>query len=513
MFKLGVATFLTLLSTQVLVTSAQFPDLLFTCPAWGCSSRGTFALPTPVPESRPQVRWNWTEDLVVYGNPDFQSRGCSSSLTTVACPTSQGYITLDVKTGRQRLSDKKGNNPYLPIVDYYGNILQSDDEKLTFVTGKGSVESKTVLTQYKPQYGPVISYQHTVLLTSSNTSTPQINTFGELGSKFASTSLKDKVNNVSGTFVACGHPLIDFERAYVITRFIPDSSTDFRANKADGMHRLYTIDLSGNQTDNVIAWHFDLPGLSGEMYNRKTYSNKNHEKLTDGYSESFLAFFNKTIYINYAKVPMSNLKNTPIHDPTPSILCAIQDLGNQPKLIYKTMSKYGPISLYSITDSWTNITATGSRTIWVKDMSRSVDIAGYSAATGTQAAVVKFNDIPGLENLGQITSYVGVARQAQHTDRDVLVFGTQDDDGQAYLVALEAGLPPVKPRLLWYLNMSGPRRVPGRPSQWVIGGQIASVAFSPHRDRDDEMQYGLAVSVVEGLAWVNASQVYVRLVV
>merc|ERR1711879_280930 len=105
---------------------------------------------------------------------------------------------------------------------------------------------------------------------------------------------------------------------------------------------------------------------------------------------------------------------------------------------------------------------------------------------------------------GFITTDVSVTRQPDHPDRDVLIFGTQDEDGQAFLVALEAGLPPNKPRLLWSLNVSGPRRAPGRVSQWTIGQQIASVAIPA----EGKWQYGLVVSVVEGLLWVNACQMY-----
>ena len=95
---------------------AQFPDILFSCPSRGCSARATFALPTPAPDPRnasdhafpshasssyaplssdstdshkdsgkkynenlPQhkkavgIKWNWTEEFITYGDPNYQA--------------------------------------------------------------------------------------------------------------------------------------------------------------------------------------------------------------------------------------------------------------------------------------------------------------------------------------------------------------------------------------------------------------------------------------------------------
>ena len=83
-----------------------------------------------------------------------------------------------------------------------------------------------------------------------------------------------------------------------------------------------------------------------------------------------------------------------------------------------------------------------------------------------------------------------VTRRADFPALDVLVLATQDTRGHAFLLALEAGLPPHKPRLLWSHDVSGGSEV---TSRWRVSGQVASVALTS----DGGWEYGLAVSVVE----------------
>jgi len=496
------------IQSLVLVThlaSGQFPDTLWTCPSWSCAGRGAFSLPTPVPTS-PAIAWNWTQDSIVYGNPGYKSPGCTTSVSTVACPTSDGYVSIHAKTGNEHWTSKTNSSPYLPIVDMYGNVIKSDKHQYDFVIKNNKLEGSANLTQYSPKFGASVTIQQTVVLTSTNSSGPQIVTYGWFGSEFASTSLKYTLKNVSGTFIPCAHPLIDYDRAYIIGRFISDNVSDPNNYAVYGLRRLFAIDITGNDTPNHIAWEIEIPDLQpppGKL--RDDLPND------DDYKEIFLGFFNKTIYVSYESQRDAESYSDWQPVPPPTMLCAVRDLGNSSKILFTQVSvAYGPMAIYDITLSLANITITGIRPVWIVVKNSQSWIAAYHPETGKGLAGIILDEVVGVNNsLGVITTDLHVTRQPDHPDRDVLVFGTQDTQGQAHLVALEVGLPPVKPRVLWSMNVSGEKRAPGRVSQWTIGSQISSFVTVKG---EDKAVYGLVVSVVESLLWVNANQVYVRMI-
>ena len=130
-------------------------------------------------------------------------------------------------------------------------------------------------------------------------------------------TLKGTALGVKGTFIPCGQPLVDYERAYVATMFIPDNDTDPTGRFAKYSKRLYAIDIiSGNEAadSNVVAWHLDLATRPDDV-NRDSGENRASRSGTSGTSgesgtsgnsgdpfydfDMRMSFFNNTVYLNY----------------------------------------------------------------------------------------------------------------------------------------------------------------------------------------------------------------------
>ena len=102
-----------------------------------------------------------------------------------------------------------------------------------------------------------------------------------------------------------------------------------------------------------------------------------------------------------------------------------------------------------------------------------------------------------------------VTRQSRQSDTDVLLFATQNSTGHAHIVAVEApGMTAghKAPRLMWCVDVSGPKRPEVTDQRWLVSGQLANSYILGTQDK----KFGVVVSVIE--ASEEFTQLYVKLI-
>jgi len=492
--------FLTSLFLLVMTSKAQFG---FGCSSRGCSNHGTFAFATPLPP-RPGVKWSWRQNSTDQNYLQKQALGCSSSMSIVLCPTSHGYIGLTPASGQAMWQSADMTSTYLPSVDFYGNAWLSSTHQFLKVTNDGSKQLPSVKTdQFQSQFGAIKSDFFTTLILSSRTDTPQVVAYSNdhVRTPTSVLYLKDNVSNISGTFVPNSDPLINSSRAYICTRFVPDTLTITNEKQLSSMYRLYAIDLPQDMNDTMrIAWSVDVPET--KYYHPLTRPNQEGISPSE-FPNPGLVFFNNTVYINY-QIPTRT--PSPLHQvppPPPYRVCAVRDLDNQPRIVFTAQTMIGAMAIYDLTETpFSNITS-GRRTLW---MAYGPVVYGYDLGTGSLIKCIELAQLaPNMPC--HITSKLSVSRQLEHPDRDVLVFGVQDSKRHAHVMAVEVDAS-LNPRVLWSVNMTSVRPDTPTDTEWLPTGQLASVT----QFTGSEYRFGVVVSVVEIYPKLKSSRLTINLV-
>ncbi|XP_005098123.1 uncharacterized protein LOC101852094 [Aplysia californica] len=468
-------------------------DINSGCPTWGCLSWGSFSLSAGVPSSNGQVKWSKAiEQIGNAADVGVVGRGCISNQDFVVCTTQRGYVSLDPSTGEQLWNYTAMSNPYLPLMDVYGDVIGIDKNNLVYVSNDGTPKHPIGIKIMQPDFGVMVSNNSILFLTATKTETAQIFTYDTDGIIDAAFTLKGSWERMNGTFVPCSHPVIAGNRAYIVTKFIPDGAN---TTTKLAWKRLFALDLLHQMAPRiVIAWYANFLMEGGAQDSMpSTVSSTQPQPVPVEEQVPIVTYFNNTVYIN-----MIWPNKVSKREPYDSKLWAFRDEGAYASRLFNASSFYGPMAVFDTYDE--PIKFRGPRKaerfhmVWVSSNSPA-KLTGYRTQDG---AVVQVIDVGMVSKLGPnttITSKLSITRQNTSSNRDTIVLGAVDANKQAFLLAIEADPANAGSSLLWATKLSEQR---ADPSTWAVEGQVVNTAQPiPGTGGSVDFKLGLIAMVTE----------------
>ncbi|CAG5117936.1 unnamed protein product [Candidula unifasciata] len=443
------------------------------CPSWGCLPSGSFSLSSGVPPANGTVKWS-TEILNVRNSLQVGSlRGCVSDQVAVVCSTQSGYVSMDPITGIAVWNTTSMNDPYLPIMDVYGNLIGTDQSQMVYVDREGFESTSINIADLKPAFSGMLANNSVILLTSSNTDTVQVVTYNTDGVVCGAVSLTATVGDVNGTFLPVGHPIIVGFRAYVITQFEPNVTSSQERETHWNLFRLYAFDLLNYMTLRIrIVWFIDIQGDADSR----------HKKWNSGTAidtdvmPPIVAYLQDKVYVN---IPFVSSLTNPVQ-PLMGTLWGILDNGDTASFVFKTIVQFGQIVVYNVNleveqpsrqpRAGYKTRKNTDQTLWISSKYSNL-IGGYSSRNGN---LIGYINTTRLANIDQITSKLAITRLTPSSLEDILIFGGTDTNGSALLVAIETDST-TNAALLLKTKLSDKNHNENNVT-WEVTGQIVNFA-------------------------------------
>jgi len=226
------------------------------CPIWGCRPSGSFSMYLDVP--RKNVSVSWVSDVIMDPIPGVM--GCVADSVNIVCQSNgpfkedKGYVTLNLENGTLYWRDKLLHFPTLPLLDNYGDVTGSDGHRLVHYDADGKT------------YPIIKCYGLDPMFSMQLVGTTFLLLVGEQGGlvvrltnaiPVAVIFLNATIQNTNGTFLPISQPVVNGQRFYVLTEFVPEDEM-YDASLLN-LQRLYAIDVHDRSADIMtIAWFYNF---------------------------------------------------------------------------------------------------------------------------------------------------------------------------------------------------------------------------------------------------------------
>ena len=460
------------------------------CPLFGCRPSGTFSMYLNVPRTNASVVW---ETSFIY-DPVPNALGCVANDVSIICQSNgpfsedKGYVSLFGSNGTIQWRDKVLRFPTLPMVDNYGDVTGSDGVRLVHYDADGKLYPIIPVKGMKPILSITLVSTHFLLIISENggISVRETNAIPD-----AFIFLNASVDGINGTFIPTSQPVVNGNRFYILTEFLPDDPA-----KSLVMQRLYAIDIHDRMANIItVAWYYNLqqhihysePRQKKRMMTltdtllfqpayKKLRGSKRNPNSIPLMKQSLM--FDGTNSMVYAIVSSLN-KNGKEQSNSDDVFMAFKDTGNSPSLEYKIGQPIVHMAKFEQNTGNTNKRGkegnhTSSLWLLLKD--------GRIMALSSSGNVFKHLNISAvLEANVSITSKVVLARE-NDSGTDTLIMGIQlsnisskcitklrhygiaGDNVTSLVIAIDASAESNMKSILWMVKVPGNMEVKGQIS-------------------------------------------------
>ena len=426
------------------------------CPLYGCRPSGSFSMYLDVPRKNVSIAW---ETKFVF-DPVPDALGCVANDVNIICQSNgpfsedKGYISLDGGNGTVHWRDKVLRFPSLPVMDNYGDVTGSDGTKLVHYDADGKLYPVIPCDHLKPVLSLQLVGTDFLLLVSSS---------GEIVVRDTNAVpvgflvLKANIKGCNGTFVPISQPVVNGNRFYALTEFLPKDDICERLH----IQRLYAVDVRHSLDNRIkVAWYYNFQGINKPSLSQNTSREQN-------------LMWDSVNSLLYMKIPTSS------NNPTKSTFYALKDSGNFSLLAFhfnidvQHMAKFEANTDANEMQMGSNV----STFLWLASLNGTL-----SAITGNGSIVRQIDMAKILRSDVIITSKVVVARSIVNGS-DILVFSVQaktvtsdfisilkhynisGPDVSSLIIAVDATVDPESNDvILWMFPVSGNMQVKGQVS-------------------------------------------------
>lgn len=455
------------------------------CPMFGCRPSGSFSFYLQTP--RDNVTIKWVSDFVL--DPVPSALGCVADTVNIVCPSNgpfpkdTGYVCLFNVNGTIRWRDDDLHFPTLPLLDNYGDVTGSDGFNLVYYDADGKQYPTIPCKGLFPPFNMALVGNSFLLLVSESglIAVTQTN-----GVPVGTLTLNATFGDVNGTYIPIAQPVVNDERFYVMTEFVPLNDHSIHADNSKN-RRLYAIDVQHSITDRItISWHMDFPytleqtitvgrgnGEPATRYLREKHLLRLKETVTSANASLIWNRYNGTIYVT---TPGRNTDGN-------NNLFGIHDKGTTGEVRFQTDLHVSCMSMF-VSDHC----ATSSKTepndinpvLWTA--TRHSEIHQVSL----QGVSVRVINLDRLFNCSvTMTTKMSLVRNAD-SDKDILIFGIMlgnresQSDQSTFIVALDTAVISGAGILLWTVPI---------PNNMTALGQIAGASGADMQSKDTLIVY------------------------
>ncbi|KAH3782531.1 uncharacterized protein LOC127840998 [Dreissena polymorpha] len=463
------------------------------CPLWGCRPSGSFSFYLKVPHQNATV--NWVSDLTL--DPVPNALGCVADSVNIVCQSNgpfkedTGFICLSVDNGTLQWRDKVLHFPTLPLLDNYGDVTGSDGRFLVHYDFDGKLYPKIKCYGLVPMFSMQLVGTMYLLLVGEQGGLVVRDTNAI---PVAEIFLNDTIQNANGTFLPISQPVVNGQRFYLLTEFVPEDDSDSYAPSVLNLQRLFAIDINDRPADIMtIAWFFNFEmedkhtTLSDKLiFQSRQMQNEKHDmKISrDGYSG-----FNRRARMNLITDSINSMQNVLWNNASGTIFVSLPppylSSRNDLRSFWIFEDKNDTVQLVSRSDNLyvTHMSTWEPDSDWIQYDARKT-MTSYIWATTMDSMLIQINADGSLSKsidlrnlLGDTTRVTTKIALTKDTDEssEVIVFGVMVGL-QSYAVAIDASLGTV----LWKLPV---------PNNMVLKGQVSGVSGAASRIRDQLILY------------------------
>ncbi|XP_045190959.2 uncharacterized protein LOC123547770 [Mercenaria mercenaria] len=452
------------------------------CPLFGCRPSGSFSFYLQVP--RENVTVKWVSSFVL--DPVPNTLGCVADSVNIVCPSNgpfsedKGYVSLFVENGTIRWRDRVLHYPTLPLLDNYGDVTGSDGENLVHYDRNGKLYPIIKCYGLKPMFSMQLVGTMYLLLVSEQGGLVVRDTNAI---PVAEIFLNDTVQRSNGTFLPISQPVVNGQRFYLLTEFVPESE-NFSPSVLN-LQRLYAIDIHNRPADIMtIAWfynfemeHTDIPADTvvprSEKMKYIMSSIQAKQNLLWDYSS-------QSVYVSLPPPYMSNRQST---------FWGFRDEGNSSSLTIRSQLDVTHLATFEA-DSDVNDANNRGSYLWV---STSDSKFCTVRSDGNISRTIDINSIFGTDVV--ITSKVGLVRENDTAD-DILLFGAKVTESTDKFRHVISAFPNAKLNDVFYfvaIDTSSPSGhilwLKGLPDTYEVKGQITGLSGAAYREKDQIIFY------------------------
>jgi hypothetical protein len=446
------------------------------------------------------VSVKWTTEFVL--DPVPKALGCVADTVNIVCPSNgpfsedKGYVSLYSENGTIRWRDHVLHFPTLPLLDNYGDVTGSDGVKLVHYDQNGKLYPIIKCYGLKPMFSMQLVGNVYLLLVS------------ELGGlvvrdtnaiPVAEIFLNATIQNTNGTFLPISQPVVNGQRFYLLTEFVPESE-EFDPSVFN-LQRLYAIDINDRPADIMtIAWYFNF-----EMENRGHFKAEIVNRLDkiESISNSIQSkqnllwdYSTQTVYVSLPPPYLGEPEMT-------STFWGLKDEGNFTRLTIRSSLNVNHFATFEPDSDRGDFSQDTSKInkLWASS------IVGVFYEVDAEGNVTRTIDLQTI--LGEtvtVTSKVSLVRE-NDTATDILLFGAtigsergnrkeslteRAQDASSFVMALDTSVQSGK--ILWMVPV---------PAGFEVKGQIAGFNGALSTDKAQIIFYAEKSSVSAKFISIN----------
>ncbi|XP_060598603.1 uncharacterized protein LOC132752309 [Ruditapes philippinarum] len=456
------------------------------CPLFGCRPSGSFSFYLQVP--RENVSFKWSSSFVL--DPVPNALGCVADSVNIICPSNgpfsedKGYISLFIENGTIRWRDRVLHFPTLPLLDNYGDVTGSDGEKLVHYDRDGKL------------YPIIKCYGLNPMFSMQLVGTMYLLLVGEQGGlvvrdtnaiPVAEIFLNDTVQRTNGTFLPISQPVVNGQRFYLLTEFVPESE-NFDPSVLN-LQRLYAIDIHHRPADIMtIAWsyNFEMESPTNDEIIQVSRNEKiMHIKNSIQKQQNLLwDYATQGVYVSLPPPYMSNRQST---------FWGFRDEGNDTALTIRSPLDVSHLATFEADSDNVRHHDGGKQSgsyLWISTAdSRLCTIK----SDGNVSRTINVNSIFGTDVV--ITSKLALVRQNDTAD-DILIFGakvTKQTDSFRKVVASFSNTNINETFYVVAIDTSSPTGhimwMQALPDGYEVKGQITGFSGAAYQQKDQLVFY------------------------
>lgn len=453
------------------------------CPLFGCRPSGSFSFYLQVP--RRNVSLNWVSEFVL--DPVPNALGCVADSVNIVCPSNgpfkedKGYVSLHVENGTIRWRDHVLHYPTLPLLDNYGDVTGSDGVNLVHYDRDGKLYPIIKCYGLKPMFSMQLVSTIYLLLVSEQGGLVVRDTNAI---PVAEIFLNATVQRTNGTFLPISQPVVNGNRFYLLTEFVPESDEFDQA--VLNLQRLYAIDIHNRPADIMtIAWSFDFEMETAKKKLLSKRSDKIDHILNSIQSKQNLLwdYGTRSVYVSLPPPYMVNRQST---------FWGFRDERNSSTLTIRSSLDVTHLATFEPDSDTTkeNDVHSSISHLWISTSEAKLCLV---ETDGNISKTIHLNTILGADV--QITSKMALVRDDDKAD-DVLLFGAKVTKHRDEFLEVIKAFPNISPsdttlvlaidtstatgQVLWMF---------GVPSGYEVKGQLSGFSGAAYREKDQIIFY------------------------
>ena len=386
------------------------------CPLFGCRPSGSFSFYLQVPRENVSVKWNSSFVL----DPVPNALGCVADSVNIVCPSNgpfsedKGYMSLFVENGTIRWRDRVLHYPTLPLLDNYGDVTGSDGENLVHYDRDGKLYPIIKCYGLKPMFSMQLVGTMYLLLVSEQGGLVVRDTNAI---PVAEIFLNATVQRTNGTFLPISQPVVNGQRFYLLTEFVPESET-FDPSVLN-LQRLYAIDIHDRPADIMtVAWFFNFemetPDIEENIQSSRSDKILHISNTIQSQQNLLWDYASQGVYVSLPPPYMGNGQST---------FWGFRDEGNDTTLKIRSNLDVTHLATFEADsdddERRHNTDNQGGSYLWVGTSDSKLRTV---TVNGNVSKVIDVNSIFGTDVV--ITSKLALVRQ-NDTANDILIFGAK----------------------------------------------------------------------------------------